>query len=59
MSKLTDIDFTKTDCLLYDKAKGECIGLCELVCKKKECTFYKKATTIEKMRYDQEYGGIR
>lgn len=55
--KKTSADFTKTDCLMYDKASGECGGLSELVCKKKKCSFYKKATNTEKIEYDKVYGG--
>lgn len=51
-------DLTKTDCLLYDKANGECMGLSKLICQKKACSFYKKATRAEKMEYDKVYGGM-
>ena len=32
---------TKTDCFGYDKEKGDCKVMTELLCARKKCSFYK------------------
>ena len=40
-----------TSCLLYDSENKACKGLLELVCARKKCSFYKRATKANREDY--------
>ena len=51
IKKTKKIDYTKTDCLLYDNEKCTCKALNQLYCEKgKKCNFYKNGTEQPKKK---------
>lgn len=47
-----------SSCLLYDKETKSCKGLNELVCARKECSFYKRANAENRKQYAQDMAMI-
>lgn len=53
-SKKKSRGYVMSSCLLYDKETKSCKGLNELVCARKECSFYKRANAANRKQYAQD-----
>lgn len=50
--------YVMSSCLMYDKETKSCKGLNELVCARKECSFYKRANAENRKQYAQDMAMI-
>lgn len=57
-SKKKSRGYVMSSCLLYDKETKSCKGLNELVCARKECSFYKRANAANRKQYAQDCARI-